>query len=232
MLSQFPLTFHHIHNKMHRFTALLMTILVMIGTFFVIIWEVFHGSLSFNSVLLLLLVNFVSRLRLQLMCMSLIKSIRSSLTHLHGFQLLVLLWQFMGITFVVFNQQYKSSEYKGKFGHTSNCCKRVLEAAKLAYANKTITSQKLDTFLSLLNKGVFSIGITFVDIHLNWLNWFHFLIFKRGLPVILIDCMTLLSPFLDVTTMSLCQQFLSSHFKTLEFSAYRMLFLDLWSKCL
>ena len=102
-----------------------------------------------------------------------------------------------------------SSEYKGKFGHTSNCCKRVLEAAKLAYANKTITSQKLDTFLSLLNKGVFSIGITFVDIHLNWLNWFHFLIFKRGLPVILIDCMTLLSPFLDVTTMSLCMSTVS-----------------------
>ena len=23
---------------------------------------------------------------------------------------------------------------------------------------------------------VFSIGITLVDIHLNWLNWFHFLI--------------------------------------------------------
>ena len=43
-------------------------------------------------------------------------------------------------------QQNKSSEYKVKFRQASNCCKRVLEAAKLAYANKTkesITSQKL-----------------------------------------------------------------------------------------
>ena len=43
-------------------------------------------------------------------------------------------------------QQNKSSESKGKFRHASNCCKRVLEVAKLAYANKTkssITSQKL-----------------------------------------------------------------------------------------
>ena len=35
---------------------------------------------------------------------------------------------------------------KGKFRQASNCCKRVLEAAKLAYAIKTkesITSQKL-----------------------------------------------------------------------------------------
>ena len=45
----------------------------------------------FKLVLLLLLVNFVSRYRLDLMYISLIESIRSSLTHLHGFQLLVLL---------------------------------------------------------------------------------------------------------------------------------------------
>ena len=43
-------------------------------------------------------------------------------------------------------QQNKSSESKVKFRQASNHCKRVLEAAKLAYANKTkesITSQKL-----------------------------------------------------------------------------------------
>ena len=34
-------------------------------------------------------------------------------------------------------QKDKSSEFKGKFRQASNCCKRVLEAAKLAYANKT-----------------------------------------------------------------------------------------------
>ena len=33
-------------------------------------------------------------------------------------------------------QQNKSSEYKVKFRQASNCCKRVLEATKLAYATK------------------------------------------------------------------------------------------------
>ena len=51
----------------------------------------FHGMISLNSVLLLLLVNFVSGFRWELMYISLIVSIRSNLTHLHGFQQLVLL---------------------------------------------------------------------------------------------------------------------------------------------
>ena len=55
-----------------------------------------------------------------------------------------------------------SSESKVKFRQASNCCKRVLEVAKLAYANKTkesITSQKLGSrdfwriANSVLNKG-------------------------------------------------------------------------------
>ena len=59
-------------------------------------------------------------------------------------------------------QQNKSSESKVKFRQTSNHCKRVLEAAKLAYAAKTkesITSQKLGSrdfwriANSVLNKG-------------------------------------------------------------------------------
>ena len=49
------------------------------------------GRVSLNSVHLLLLVNFVSGFRLELTYTSLIESIRLSLTHLHGFQLLVLL---------------------------------------------------------------------------------------------------------------------------------------------
>ena len=43
-------------------------------------------------------------------------------------------------------QREKSSDSKVKFRQSSNHCKRVLEAAKLAYANKTnktITSQKI-----------------------------------------------------------------------------------------
>ena len=63
-------------------------------------------------------------------------------------------------------QQNKSSESKVKFRQASNRCKRVLEAAKLAYANKTkesITSQKLGSrdfwriANSVLNKGKSSI---------------------------------------------------------------------------
>ena len=37
LLSQFPLTFHHIHNVMPHFIALLFNILVLIGMVFVII---------------------------------------------------------------------------------------------------------------------------------------------------------------------------------------------------
>ena len=59
-------------------------------------------------------------------------------------------------------QQNKSSESKVKFRQASNRCKRVLEAAKLAYAGKTkesITCQKLGSrdfwqiANSVLNKG-------------------------------------------------------------------------------
>ena len=59
-------------------------------------------------------------------------------------------------------EQNKSSESKIKFRQASNRCKRVLEAAKLAYANKTkesITSQKLGSrdfwriANSVLNRG-------------------------------------------------------------------------------
>ena len=45
-------------------------------------------------------------------------------------------------------QKDKSSDSKVKFRPASNRCKRVLDAAKFAYANKTkesITSQKLDS---------------------------------------------------------------------------------------
>ena len=60
------------------------------------------------------------------------------------------------------HQKDKSSESKVKFRKASNHCKRVVEAAKLAYANKTkesITSQKRGSqdlwqiSSSVLNKG-------------------------------------------------------------------------------
>ena len=64
--------------------------------------------------------------------------------------------------FFCFYQKDKSSESKVKFRQASTCCKRVLEAAKLAYTNKTkesITAQELDSqdfwqiANSILNKG-------------------------------------------------------------------------------
>ena len=41
------------------------------------------------------------------------------------------------------------------------------------------------------------------DVHLKWLNWFHFLSVEGSLLIILADCMIFLSPFLDVTRMSM-----------------------------
>ena len=46
-------------------------------------------------------------------------------------------------------------------------------------------------------------SIILVDVLQNWLNWFHFLFLEGGLLVILKDCMIFLSPFLDVTRMSM-----------------------------
>ena len=42
-----------------------------------------------------------------------------------------------------------------------------------------------------------------VDVLQNWLTWFHFLFLGGGLLVILIDCMIFMSPFLDVTRVSM-----------------------------
>ena len=66
-------------------------------------------------------------------------------------------------------QKDKSSDSKVQTG--SNCCKRVLEAAKLAYANKTkesITSQKLGSrdFSQIVNKGKSAIPPLFNDPHI------------------------------------------------------------------
>ena len=66
-------------NSMPCLITELMTILVLIGMLFVIIWEMFQKRISLNWVLLLLLVNFVSRFRLELMYILLIISTRSIL---------------------------------------------------------------------------------------------------------------------------------------------------------
>ena len=109
MFSQFLLTFCQTQNMICYFIVKLMTILELIGRIFVIIWEIFHGRISLNSVLLLRLVNFLIGFRLELMYISHIVNIRSSLTQLHGFQLLVRLPYFVEITFFfLLYQQNKS----------------------------------------------------------------------------------------------------------------------------
>ena len=65
------------------------------------------------------------------MYMSLIVNTRSSLTHLHGFQLLVLLPQLIEITFLVFTNRISLLNLKYK--QASKCWKGVLETAKPAY---------------------------------------------------------------------------------------------------
>ena len=62
-------------------------------------------------------------------------NIRSSLIHPHGFQLVMLLmWLIEVSSFICTNNKSAS---KVKFRQASNCCKRVLETAKLVYVNKT-----------------------------------------------------------------------------------------------
>ena len=71
-------------------------------------------------------------------------------------------------------QQNKSSESKVKFRHASNCCKRVLEAVKLAYATETkqsITSHKLlalETFGELLIMFSAKVNLLYLLDSLDW----------------------------------------------------------------
>ena len=57
----------------------------------------------------------------------------------------------------------------------------------------------------------FSIGVPLLDVYLKWLDWFHVTILVTGPLVILIGCMIIMSPFLDVTRMSMSTDILSSH---------------------
>ena len=77
-----------------------LTRLMLIGMVFMIIREMLHGRIILNLVLLLL-VSFVSGFRLEWMSIFITVNVRSSLTHLHGFHLLVLLPQFIEVTFLV-----------------------------------------------------------------------------------------------------------------------------------
>ena len=106
----------------------------------------YHGRISLNSVLLLLLVNFVSGFRLE--SIYVYTPHRKYQVEPHSSP-----WFSAACAAVIVHrnhffrlyEQNKSSESNIKFGQTGNRCKRLLEAAKLAYATKTkkfIFSQK------------------------------------------------------------------------------------------
>ena len=116
-------------------------------------------GMSLNSAFLLL-ANSLSGFRLKSMYISLIVSTTSSTTT--WFSAACVAVTVHRNHFLYLYQQNKSYESKGKFRQASGRCKKVLEAAKLAYATKTnefITSQKLgcrDAWRianSALNKG-------------------------------------------------------------------------------
>ena len=116
----------------------------------------------------LLLGKFLSGFRSELMYISLIENIMSSLTHLHAFQLLVLLPQFKEIIFSACTKRINLLILK--FRQAINHCFKVLQAVKLAYANKTkesITSQKFcfrefwQIANSVLNKSKSAIPLLF-----------------------------------------------------------------------
>ena len=71
LLSQFPWLLNK-HKTGCPASSYTLTILMLIGMVFVIIWEMFHGWTFLNLVILLLLVNFVSGFKLELMYTSLI----------------------------------------------------------------------------------------------------------------------------------------------------------------
>ena len=103
----------------------------------------FHGMISLNLVLLLLLVNFVSGYIYN------IENIRSSLIHLISADCAAAIVH--RNHFFRLYQREKSSDSKVKFRQASNRCKRVLEPAKLAYANKK--SPLLPRNLALVTSG-------------------------------------------------------------------------------
>ena len=94
----------------------------------------FQGSISLNLELLLLLVSFL--FKLELIHISLIVNTRSSVTSLWLSAACADAVTHRNIFYRLY-QQNKSSESKVKFRQPGNHCKRVVEAAKLAYANKT-----------------------------------------------------------------------------------------------
>ena len=61
-----------------------------------------------------------------------------------------------------------------------------------------------ETLLKYSQRKLLFIGVTVIDVYLNWLNWFHSLILKGSMLVILIDCTNFLLPDVCVSSFFLC----------------------------
>ena len=120
--------------------------MVSVGIIFLIISEMFHGRIFLKSVLLLLLVNFVSvQVGIDVYIPHCKYQVKPRLSPWFSAAFAVAMVD-RNLFFFHLYEQNKSSQSTVKFKHVSTCCKRVLEAAKLAHANKTkqfLTSQKL-----------------------------------------------------------------------------------------
>ena len=141
-----------------------MTILALIGVVFVITWDMLYGRIYLSLVLLLLLVKidvYIPHRKYQVQPHSsswFLGACAAAIAHRNHF--------------LRFYHKNKSSASKVNFRQASNRCKRVLEATKLAYVNKTkesITSQKLGfrdfwrIANSVLNKGKSALPPLFND---------------------------------------------------------------------
>ena len=166
------LSFHWLSIKFTigcpHFIALLMTILVLIGTIFVIMWDVpwkdiFKLSASAATTEFCEWVQvgidlYIPHRKYQVkLHLSPWFSAACDATIVHRNH------------FFHLYQKDKSSDSKVKFRQASNRCKRVLEAAKLAYATKTkesLTSHKLGSryFWYICNSALTKVNLLFPSI--------------------------------------------------------------------
>ena len=106
LLSQFPLNFLRTQKRVPLFIPQLVAILVLIRAVIVVTWEILHRRISLNFVLLLLVLNFLCELILKT---------KSSLIHLHDFQLFCAAVIAHRNHFFRLYKQNKSSPSKVKF---------------------------------------------------------------------------------------------------------------------
>ena len=110
-----------------------LIVLVLIGMLFVVILdlEMLHWRISLSWMLLLMLINFVTGLLLELMYTSLTINIRSSLIHLHGFQVLLVLPLLLEITSFIFINRINLLWLSPRSDSLVITAKRLLKLLKL-----------------------------------------------------------------------------------------------------